>query len=142
MNMRKYNKLEQSFHCTELAMRLEKLGANRYNHEFYTCGTVACALGWAAEYGFGGLFLDENNVPIRAAGQTDVMAADEVFGEGAYQNIFSYFRYNFSDVLISEETADHGWSDSINLLYAQAAMLRDQHEEEVENDKNRSSFIA
>lgn len=96
-----FTKQQQAIHCLQLAEFLKKLKPHAYNHKRYmndeTCGTVGCALGWAAQQGIGGL---ENGglpgFPIGSGREYHfpLAAADVVFGEPSGKHIFSRWRPN------------------------------------------------
>lgn len=162
---------QQAKHCRELADLLDTDQVkNHYNHSYYTnvrdgepdehffdgsdevfnhCGTVACALGWAGVCKVGGLVLDHVGDPhLRLNGERLPIdySADIVFGEGAYERIFSGNReadeavsaeFNIpsssyvEDMLDDEEALAFREAQrkvSIELLRNQAALLETQPE--------------
>lgn len=83
---------QQAKHCRQLADFLEKLPSKKYDHEIYSknnaCGTVACALGWAAHEGIGGLESPGwPSISDTWFGPSD--SAELVFGPGVFYEIFS-----------------------------------------------------
>lgn len=94
------SKTNQALNCLQLAEFLDNLPTRKYNHTAFSndCGSVCCALGWAAQQGIGGL----NNpaTPQLKTKGNDVFyydeAADRVFGYGAYRDIFGGLRPNAS----------------------------------------------
>lgn len=142
-----YTKLQQAEHCERLARVLMDVGVMGYDHSMFIessdCGTVCCAAGWACQMGIGGLKFDSYDLPYLPGFIGDYGSCDQVFGHDSYSHIFDCLRYECSDVLHHKETGDRGWSDSINLLLAQAAMLRDEYASQSdEGDRHRSTFIA
>jgi hypothetical protein len=139
---------EQADHCEQLAAFLEtSVDAAHYDHGSFVrrvseCGTTACALGWAAMKGIGGLVLrwsddhiyarvtlpDPRHPGIRFGAYT---GADLVFGPGAYDAIFDgsnscmYDSYeDWPDAAAQAE--DH--VRAVDALLRQARVLRGQED--------------
>jgi hypothetical protein len=141
-----YSKTQQAEHCSQLAKLLGKISPSEYHHGTYHlknysgCGTVACALGWAAEKGIGNLFLhscSEDNtagtprfITAQGASLNPAMAAEEVFGKNSFEEIFSTNRNERMQVPDYKYTDDRGRADSIKLLLERAARLRAEASEE------------
>lgn len=89
------SKTTQALHCLQLAEFLENLSSRKYNHSAFSneCGTVCCALGWAAQQGIGGLKNPQTpTLYTRSSTFYYDDAADRVFGNGAYDRIFGGVR--------------------------------------------------
>lgn len=139
--MCKFTKLEQADHCVRLATLIERSNPEMYNHEHFEvkshkpCGTVACALGWAAIAGIGGLKMEHGFPTLRDGQAFDVLshmsASDVVFGKDAYEEIFSSYRDTVSNTPFHGDTDDHGRADSIMLLHKRAAKLIKEHEDDI-----------
>lgn len=136
---------QQAAHCRHLA---ELLDSDRikghYIHEVYYCGTAGCALGWAAHAHIGGLKL-RGGLPRLHGVYSEIEAADQVFGRGAYERIFSTARATDKDDNPWHKALDSEWmrrppqdainayseqarKNSIALLKEQAALLETQPE--------------
>ena len=134
--MTQFTKKQQAEHCRELASFLQSLPkGGKYQHSIFVadpegkgeCGTAACALGWAAVKGIGGLRTDRNSwggstAPYLPGKHDDpVNAGNAVFGDGAYSRIFSTIRPNRSGCERDQDM--NARKVSISRLYAQADML-------------------
>lgn len=132
--MKTFNKLEQADNCERLAHILEHINPALYDHSLYQgkselCGTIACALGWACQFGVGGLsysFVGLPQIDDDESLSDSPSCAEHVFGDGTYNTIFGVARHAYVDVMPFRDTGDQGHSDSINLLRAQAAQLREE----------------
>lgn len=151
-----FTKEQQAQHCDQLADLLETIKPSNYEHSRFvtendglpspthTCNTVACALGWAAIAGIGGMMNGGIGLPYHpdeelvcdAMGHADTFSrtersADRVFGDLAYDGIFD------GDMSVTEEDddEDHDLMDDIEIqaedrvnsiarLRAQAQRLR------------------
>lgn len=118
---------QQAKHCRELADKLENDPRVHKHYDHYAfrrqgaCGTVACALGWAATLGIGGLGFD-GVFPTLPSLHCAVDSANTVFGPGAYHRIFA----GYNRVSVDGGEADR--CAAIERLRNQAALLETQPE--------------
>lgn len=96
--MTQFTHSQQAEHCRQLIKVLENLRPDQaYYHGWYMveeddneCRS-ACALGWAAYYGIGGIHLNEFELPtlLEETSMPAYEVAGRVFGKHAYSEIFS-----------------------------------------------------
>lgn len=87
------DKNRQIVNVTALMAGLAALPDEAYDQEIFgrECGTVHCALGWAAAWKIGGLWL-KKNWPVYGTEpylKYDCSAASIVFGKDSYNRIFT-----------------------------------------------------
>lgn len=149
-DIKKFTREEQAQHCDQLVAVLEETSAVNYDHSVFVeagrrsneCGTIACALGWAAIRGIGGLKLEQKVNPVHpdlmsyveSMWQVTRDSADHVFGDDAWQRIFAAENTSYDDKLAEAhdegETVDDldvqqtDRDEAINRLIDQAISLR------------------
>lgn len=133
---------EQAINCKLLAEILQAVKPEQYNHSFFVdendCGTVACALGWAAVNGLANFSSDGKVVHYKGSVARITTRANNEFGLKAYEQIFDTPREfsltDYASKILHETARAQGWEPanrqlSIDLLLERVEMYNEVHPE-------------